>query len=77
MHTLHNPQPGQTVRVPRGDRQIVSRGPFNWRIVRKGRPLKGEWYLSGAIIEAWPALADLSNRFWVVAPLENLNRKGA
>lgn len=43
----------------------------NWRIVqvvRWGCPLRGEYYLSGAKVEAWKAPNDLSQEFLIVRP---------
>ncbi len=33
-------------------------------------PLKGEWYLSGAIIEAYIAPNDFSSAYWIAKPVK-------
>lgn len=43
-------------------------GPCFYTLVGKRPPRKGEYYLSGAIIEGYCASNDLSNPFWVVRP---------
>jgi hypothetical protein len=33
-------------------------------------PKKGEWYLSGGIIEAWEAPCDLSTKYWIAEEIQ-------
>ncbi len=40
-----------------------------YRIVGRRPPLKGEYYLSGAIVQAWRAPNDLTTAFIVVEPI--------
>ena len=51
----------------------AAEGPEHWqKDIRFERtkdfrcPKKGEWYLSGAILEAWKAPSDLSMQFWIL-----------
>jgi hypothetical protein len=39
-----------------------------YRKVAYRAPLKGEWYLSGAIVQAYRAPNDLLSAYWVVEP---------
>lgn len=32
-------------------------------------PRKGEWYLSGARVQAWKAPNDLSTSYWIAVPI--------
>lgn len=32
-------------------------------------PRKGEWYLSGAIVQAWKAPNDLSTPYWIAVSI--------
>lgn len=47
-------------------------GPGKWSYRRLGfrPPRKGEFYLSGAIVQAWRAPNDLGTPYHVVEPLE-------
>jgi hypothetical protein len=35
---------------------------------RKGKPKKGDWYVSGAIPEAYRATNDLDTEYWIIQP---------
>jgi len=37
-------------------------------------PSKGEWYLSGAIVEGYKAFSDLTMKYWVVKPTHYARR---
>jgi hypothetical protein len=39
---------------------------FFFRVIGKRAPMKGEWYLSGAIIEAYQAPNDLTTEYTIV-----------
>lgn len=43
-------------------------GPCYFRVVQFRHPKKGEYYLSGALIQAWLAPNDLLSEYWVVLP---------
>lgn len=46
-------------------------GKYMFRATGEFRPpLKGEWYLSGAIVEAYLAPNDLSTEYWIAVPVE-------
>lgn len=38
----------------------------------KRRPLKGEWYLSGAIVEAYRAPSDLATQYYIARLIRTL-----
>jgi hypothetical protein len=42
---------------------------YTWRPVEFRRPVKGEYYLSGAIPQAFKAPSDLSTAYMVVVPV--------
>lgn len=43
---------------------------FKWDGMPKRPPKKGEWYLSGAFVEAYQAPNDLSTAFHIAIPVE-------
>ena len=43
-------------------------GECYYDIIEFRSPKKGEWYLSGAIVEGYKAFDDLTVIFWVVKP---------
>lgn len=45
-------------------------GKYTYRVVGKRPPKKGEYYLSGAIVQAYQAPNDLTTAFMVVEPLQ-------
>lgn len=55
-------------------------GEFTWATHKKDirytatgefrQPLKGEWYLSGAIVTAYQALNDLTTAYWLAKPVQ-------
>jgi hypothetical protein len=47
---------------PAGSNRAVTTGEFR-------PPLKGEWYASGAVIEAYMAPNDLSFSYWICVPV--------
>lgn len=49
---------GLSVIPPRND--IMAEGTGEYRC-----PMKGEYYLSGAIVEAWKAPNDLTSPYWI------------
>jgi hypothetical protein len=56
-------------RVRENDPEVTKGGPIRWMASPTGGfrpPRKGEWYLSGAIIEAYQAKADMSDPYVIV-----------
>ena len=41
---------------------------YFYRVIRFGYPQKGQYYLSGAIVQAWKAPNDLTVEYWIVEP---------
>jgi hypothetical protein len=51
--------------IPSGRSGMFSDRHF-YKLVGFRKPMKGEWYLSGAIIEAYQAPNDLGDEFYIV-----------
>lgn len=51
--------------IPAGSGLFAARR-FYYRIIGKRAPKKGEWYLSGAIVEAYQAPNDLTTEYTIV-----------
>jgi len=54
--------------LPFSNYKLVSPNFCEYEVIGFREPKKGEWYLSGAIIETHQAPNDLSGKYWVVKP---------
>lgn len=63
-------KPKQSGPYPRGDRPYLQRSQylFVWDEQPPRPPKKGEWYLSGAIPEAYLAYSDLDDDRFILIP---------
>jgi hypothetical protein len=52
----------------------VDYGICFYRLVAKRKPKKGEWYLSGAIVDVYLAPTDLTTEYHVVEPTHKAQR---
>ena len=57
------------------DRMWYKKGFWYYRVVGWRPPKRGEWYLSGAIVQAWRAPNDLDQTFLVVERTEKAVRR--
>lgn len=69
----HNTNSGVTV-YPRADHSGFYRdakdGVMYVKTSEYRCPKKGEFYLSGAIVEAYKAFCDMSVKFWIATPVK-------